>query len=113
MTVRARDGHLEVHARPGAARPRKSPKKAKAVAAAFDRLRGDPNDGGATRHGIVTGYRQDALRCARYLSHHGPAKGATVANETKVPKATTLMYRDVYGWFERRGRGVRVEAPAA
>ena len=59
----------------------------------------------------MTAYRQDALRCARYLSQHGPTKGATVASETKVPKATTLMYRDVYGWFERPEKGVYALSP--
>ena len=67
---------------------------------------GDPNTGGATRRPIVTAYRQDALRCAAVLDVNGPTRAAEVARAAGVPKATSLMYRDVYGWFERAERGV-------
>jgi len=75
MTVRLRDGHVVVQADPAPYSPRKSKKKKTQLLRAFDRLQGDPNEGGATRHGIVTGYRQDALRCARFLAVHGPSCG--------------------------------------
>ncbi len=106
MTVRLRDGHVEVLADPGPYAPRKSKKKAARLLRAYDRLKGDPNSGGATRHGIVTGYRQDALRCARFLAVHGPSKGATVKNWAEVPDATRIMAADHYGWFQRVSRGV-------
>lgn len=106
MTVRLRDGHVEVQADPGGYVPRKSAKKADRLLRAFDRLQGDPNDGGATRHGIVTGYRQDALRCARFLAVHGPSAGATVKEWAEVPTATRIMADDHYGWFRRVSRGV-------
>ncbi len=106
MTVRLRDGHVEVLADPGPYAPRKSRKKAARLLRAYDRLKGDPNSGGATRHGIVTGYRQDALRCARFLAVHGPSKGAIVKNWAEVPDATRIMAADHYGWFQRVSRGV-------
>ena len=106
MTVRARDRFVEVLAEPGPYRPRKSPKKQKRLIKAFDRLDGDPNDGGATRHGLVTGYRQDALKCARFLAVHGPSKGAVVKDWAEVPDATRIMADDHYGWFCRVSRGV-------
>ena len=106
MTVRLRDGHVDVLADPGPYAPRKSKKKATRLLRAFDRLQGDPNAGGATRHGIVTGYRQDALRCARFLSVHGPSQGAVVKNWAEVPDATRIMADDHYGWFSRVSRGV-------
>ncbi len=106
MTVRLRDGHVEVLADPGPYAPRRSKKKAARLLRAYDRLKGDPNSGGATRHGIVTGYRQDALRCARFLAVHGPSKGATVKNWAEVPDATRIMAADHYGWFQRVSRGV-------
>ena len=67
---------------------------------------GDPNAGGATRHGIVTAYRQDALKCAAHLAEHGAAKGAEVAKATGVEIATRLMYDNHYGWFEKVEKGV-------
>jgi hypothetical protein len=106
ITVRPRDGHVEILCEPGDAAPRKSPKKARALMKSFDRLTGDPNDGGATRHGIVTGYRQDALRCAAFLAENGPGRGALVAKSAGVPVATRIMADNHYGWFERLDRGI-------
>jgi len=106
ITVRARDGHVEVHADPAPYAPRKSKKKKAQLLRAFDRLKGDPNAGGATRHGIVTGYRQDALRCARFLAVHGPSAGKTVKDWAEVPDATRIMRSNHYGWFEKVARGV-------
>ena len=106
MTVRLRDGHVEVHADPEPYRPRKSKKKQARLLKAFARLDGDPNAGGATRHGIVTGYRQDALKCARFLAVHGPSKGSTVKEWAEVPDATRIMAADHYGWFTRVERGI-------
>ena len=106
LAVRMRDGHVTAHADPGGYVPRKQPKSAKRLLKAFDRLKGDPNEGGATRHGIVTGYRQDALLCARFLAVHGPSAGAKVKEWAEVPLATRIMADDHYGWFERVSRGV-------
>ena len=106
LTVRLRDGFVEVLADPGPYVARKVKKKKKTLLRAFERLEGDPNEGGATRHGIVTGYRQDALKCARFLAVHGPSKGAKVAEWTEVPSATRIMADDHYGWFIRVERGV-------
>ncbi|GAB5437443.1 DUF2161 domain-containing phosphodiesterase [Falsiruegeria mediterranea] len=105
ITVRA-DGRAEVHCDPGPYAPRKSKKRTERLLREFNRLEGDPNAGGATRHGIVTAYRQDALRCAAYLAENGPAKGAVVAKSTGVTKATTLMRDNHYGWFEKVETGV-------
>lgn len=106
LTVRLRDGHVEVHCDPGAYAPRKSkPHKARLLRE-FARRAGDPNRGGAVKSRLVTSYRQDALRCAAHLRASGPSKGAAVANATGVPTATRLMRDDHYGWFERVGLGI-------
>ena len=106
LTVRARDGFVEVVLEPGAPLPRRAPKKRARLMAEFDRRLGDPNSGGATRHGLVTGYRQDALRCAVYLAEYGAARGAAVARDTGVRVATRIMADNHYGWFERVEKGV-------
>lgn len=106
ITVRPRDGLVEVLVSPGPYAPRKSATKRKKLAAEFDRRQGDPNAGGATRHGLVTGYRQDALRCATYLAEYGPSRGAAVARDTGVPVATRIMSDNHYGWFARVEKGV-------
>ncbi|MEM8591585.1 MAG: DUF2161 family putative PD-(D/E)XK-type phosphodiesterase [Pseudomonadota bacterium] len=105
LTVRE-DGRLEAHADPGPYAPRKSRKKTARLLREFERLEGDPNAGGATRHGIVTGYRQDALKCAAYLATSGAERGAIIAKATGVTKATTIMRDNHYGWFEKVEKGV-------
>lgn len=111
ITVRA-DGRAEVQCDPVPYTPRKSKKRRTRLLREFDRLAGDPNAGGATRHGIVTGYRQDALRCAAYLAENGPGKGAHVARATGVATATRLMRDNHYGWFQRVETGTYALTPA-
>ena len=106
LTVRARDGHVEALVEPGAPLPRTSKLKRTRLEAEFFRRQGDPNAGGATRHGLVTGYRQDALRCAAYLAEYGASRGAAVARDTGVPVATRIMADNHYGWFTRAAKGV-------
>ncbi len=99
-------GRAEIRCDPGPYRPRKVKAKTDRLLRAFARLEGDPNDGGATRHGLVTGYRQEALRCAAYLAETGPEKGAIVARATGVSGATRIMADNHYGWFRRVERGI-------
>lgn len=105
ITVRD-DARVEVHCDPGPYAPRKNKPKAAKLLRAFEALRGDPNEGGATRHGIVTAYRQDALACAAYLAETGPEKGALVAKATGVKTATRIMRDNHYGWFQKVETGV-------
>lgn len=110
LTVR--EGVAEIRCDPGPYRPRRSGERNARLLKAFARLEGDPNDGGATRHGLVTGYRQEALRCAAYLAETGPEKGALVARATGVAAATRIMADNHYGWFVRVERGVFGLSPA-
>jgi len=105
ITVRMKDGHVEVHCDPAPYRPRKSKVKVARLLREFAKRQGDPNLGG-TQGGIITAYRQDALRCAGYLAEAGPAKGAVVARETGVSAATRMMADNHYGWFERVSVGI-------
>tara|TARA_R110002020_G_scaffold18931_41_gene65611 strand:- start:2006 stop:2719 length:714 start_codon:yes stop_codon:yes gene_type:complete len=106
MTVRLKDGLVEVHADPGPYKPRKSPIRKTRLLREFLRRTGDPNSGGATRRGLMTAYRQDALRCARVLFDLGPTKAAQVAKLSGVEKARALMADNHYGWFERVQPGI-------
>ncbi|MGB3245082.1 MAG: DUF2161 family putative PD-(D/E)XK-type phosphodiesterase [Sulfitobacter sp.] len=106
ITVRLKDGLVEVHCDPGPYAPRKSPKKQAQLLREFAKRQGDPNDGGQTRAGLVTAYRQDALKIAVYLFEAGASKGADVAKETAVKRATTVMRDNHYGWFEKVEKGI-------
>ncbi|UOA28079.1 DUF2161 domain-containing phosphodiesterase [Pseudosulfitobacter sp. DSM 107133] len=106
LTVRISDGLVEVHCDPGPYVPRKSKKRQGQLLREFARRQGDPNDGGQTRVGLVTAYRQDAVKLALYLYEAGACKGADVARETGVARATTMMRDDHYGWFEKVDKGI-------
>ncbi|MFP7671967.1 DUF2161 domain-containing phosphodiesterase [Marivita sp. S0852] len=110
LTVR-KDGTVEAQCDPGPYAPRRNKEKRAKLLREFSRLEGDPNSGGATRHGIVTAYRQDALRCAMYLAETGAEKGAIVARATGVENATTLMRDNHYGWFQKVEKGVYALTP--
>ncbi|WP_299958252.1 DUF2161 family putative PD-(D/E)XK-type phosphodiesterase [uncultured Roseobacter sp.] len=112
ITVRLSDGLVQVHCDPGPYQPRKSKQREGALLREFARRRGDPNDGGQTRSGLVTAYRQDTLKIALYLYEAGASKGADVARETGVPRATRMMADDHYGWFERVETGIYGLTPA-
>ena len=112
ITVRLSDGLVEVHCDPGPFQPRKSKIRQGRLLREFARRQGDPNDGGQTRAGLVTAYRQDALKCALYLYEAGASKGADMARAAGVPQATRMMRDDHYGWFEKVEKGIYGLSPA-
>ena len=95
---------------PAPYRPRPDRRRRGQLLREFAHRVGDPNTGGSNRRPIVTAYRQDALRCLAVLAERGPTKAAEVARASGVPRAAALMYRDVYGWFERVDRGVYAQS---
>jgi hypothetical protein len=106
ITVRMRDDFVEVHCDPAPFQPRKSKIKRDRLLREFARRTGDPNTGGSTRSGLVTAYRQDAVRCAAHLARSGPSRGAEVAKQTGVETATRMLAVNHYGWFCRIDRGI-------
>lgn len=106
ITVRPSDALVQVHCDPTPYVPRKNTRKLGQLLREFAGRVGDPNDGGQTRAGLVTAYRQDALKLAMYLFEVGASKGADVARETGVERATRIMRDDHYGWFEKVEKGV-------
>lgn len=106
LTVRSSDGFVEAHVDPLPYTPRKSKKKTDKHLREFQRLVGDPNTGGSTRQGLVTAYRQDALKCLGFLEGHGATKASEIAKATGVPGARNLLAANHYGWFERMAKGI-------
>ena len=111
ITVRLKDGHTQIHLDPAPYAPRQSkPRKARLLKE-FAKLEGDPNLGGSIRRGLVTAYRQDALKCLAHLGEHGPLKAALVAKATGVANARAIMADNHYGWFERVEKGIYALSP--
>lgn len=106
ITVRLRDHLVVVQVDPAPYRPRQSSRKKAQLLGEFTRRTGDPNVGGATRQGLVTAYRQDALRCVSFLSENGATKAAVVAKGSGVPYARRIMADNYYGWFARVAMGI-------
>ncbi len=106
IIVRMKDGFVEVLVDPLPYQPRKSKRKQTRLLKEFSRLSGDPNTGGSTRNGLMTAYRQDALRCLKMLHETGPEKAAIVAKSTGVEKARRIMADNHYGWFIRVRTGI-------
>jgi hypothetical protein len=111
ITVRMDDGFVEIHADPEPYRPRQSKVRKARLLREFAKRVGDPNNGGATRRGIVTSYRQDALKVLWVLYSSGPMKASRVVELAGVKTARLIMADDHYGWFERVGRGIYALTP--
>ncbi|WP_375263062.1 DUF2161 domain-containing phosphodiesterase [Palleronia sp.] len=105
IVVRLSDGRVEVLCDPAPYRPRSFPKRTARLLREFARLDGDPNEGGGTRRGLMTAYRQDALRLVAALGD-GPRTGADLARETGIPQARRIMADNHHGWFTRVSRGL-------
>ena len=52
---------------------------------------------------IMTAYRQQALACAASLAG-GPRRTRDI--RSAVPSASSILLRNVYGWFTRIERGI-------
>ncbi len=100
---------IEVLVEPTAYTPRRNRKERSRIVSEHQRRQGDPTRGGSTRQPIMTAYRQAALACAAGLSE-GPARPRDLKSHT--PKAGTILLGNVYGWFERVGRGLYALTPA-
>ncbi len=111
MTVRCKDGFVEMHLDPAPYKPRQSKAKQARLLKEFAKRVGDPNMGGAARKGLITAYRQDALRCLHTLHKNGPTKASQVASATNVETARRIMADDHYGWFERVQTGIYAITP--
>ena len=106
ITVRLSDGAVVVHCEPAPFTPRKIKARKTKLLAEFESRHGDPNKGGMTSVGMMTSYRQGALRCAKVLYDEGACKASYVAKMAGFEKARNCMAANHYGWFEKVDRGV-------
>lgn len=106
ITVRMKDSAVVVHCEPKPFVPRKIKARKKKLLSEFESRHGDPNMGGMTSSGMMTSYRQGALRCAKVLHDEGACKASYVAKMAGFDKARNCMAANHYGWFEKIDRGV-------
>src|SRR5271165_1880911 len=103
MAVDAARDRVDVLAEPGPYRSRPDARRRGRLLGEHARRVGDPSPGGSSRQPVITAYRQRALACAAQL-RGGPGRPRDL--RTVAPDAGTILLRNVYGWFERSGRGV-------
>jgi len=105
-------GSVDVWCDPSEYKPRRFKQRTQRLLGEFMHRVGDPNSGGsAARRGLLTVYRQKALVIANYLREHGETKAAVIAQSLTEPKTRAILYDNVYGWFDRLGKGVYALSP--
>lgn len=72
---------------------------------------GDFNEGGSCRRKLVTAYRENAIHIACCLSERGPMSPKDLRALGTGDKTLSILYTNVYSWFERVGRGVYALSP--
>ncbi len=99
-------GSVDVVCDPGDYKARQVKKQTQRLLKEFQERIGDPNQGGTSmKHGLLTAYRQKALAISEYLMTHGETKASIIAKSLEEPKTRAILYDNVYGWFDRLGKG--------
>lgn len=109
LAVHPGRAEAEVLAEPGPYHPRLNPRRRRALLVEHAARRGDPSPGGTRGVPVVTAYRQEALACAAALAAV-PKRPRDLASQ--MPRAASILLRDVYGWFNRVERGLYALSPA-
>lgn len=96
-------GAVETLISPLALAPRRDPRRRSRLVDEHRRRKGDPTEGGGNRAPVMTYYRQQALGVAAALAA-GPRRPRDL--KPLAPDAAKILLRNVYGWFDRTGRGL-------
>lgn len=108
IAIHPRD-FVEILAEPGPYQPRRDAKGRRRITLEHTTRQGDPSPGGLGGTPVMTAYRQEALRCAARLAA-GPLRPRDLRPD--APRAAAILLRNVYGWFERQGRGIYTLTPS-
>lgn len=73
---------------------------------------GNFNQAGSVRTRLMTAYRENAIHIATCLRRLGPAAPRTLRALGTGDKTLAILSRNVYGWFERREKGIYALAEA-
>ena len=72
---------------------------------------GNRNLGGSTQSKLVTAYRENAIQIACCLKRYGSLTPRQLRTLGTGSKTTSILYKDVYGWFDRVARGLYALSP--
>jgi len=99
---------VEVILHPVPCERRQRKKVRRAVLQEIERRSRDLNQGGSCRRKLVTAYRENAIHIACCLDALGPCSPRALRACGTGAKTLSILYRNVYAWFERSGRGLYV-----
>jgi hypothetical protein len=85
---------------------RRSPAMRRAILKEIAGRSGDYNQGGVTKRPIITAYREKAIHIACCLHRLGPLTPAALRALGTDERTQNILYKNVYGWFERQEHGV-------
>lgn len=111
ICVSPRSGSVEVITPPVVSElsyfQKRSKSDAKAVKEEFRRRRFKGNTGGVCKTELLTAYREEALLILSALNELGGGACCKQIRElASVPKTTSILYKNHYGWFENVSKGV-------
>ena len=107
ILIDPKSNKVDVWLDPSEYKPRKVKLKKEQLLGEFHSRVGDPNLGGMTsKKGVLTSYRQKALKIALYLEKNESVKASIISKELEEPKARDIMYKNFYGWFDRVSTGL-------
>jgi hypothetical protein len=97
---------VEVAFHPGHFARRKTARLKRSVLEEIEGRTGDFNRAGCNKKKLVTAYRENAIRIACFLSARGNLSPRALRESGTGPKTLSILMTNVYGWFERKKRGV-------
>jgi hypothetical protein len=106
VTLRSRAPRVEVVFHPTPFDRKKQKHARRTVLQEMAGRSGDFNRGGSTQRKLVTAYRENAIQIASCLDALGPMSTRELRARGTGPKTTSILYDNVYEWFERLDRGV-------
>jgi hypothetical protein len=101
VSFRGTEAKVEVVLHPQVRGATRNARMRRSIIREFTGRSGDYNTGGSTKQGLVTAYRESALRVACCLEKYGPLSAAELRALGTGDKTYGILYRNVYGWFER------------
>ena len=97
---------VQVAFHPIATQPRKNTQKRLALVREQAARSIVGNQGGTRGIPLLTAYRENALKIALLLRRNGPSRPRDIRDQGGGPRTLAILSSNVYGWFERLGRGL-------
>lgn len=112
VSFSGRKPRVEVVFHPSAAPRRKNTRARRAVIQEMAGRSSDHNTGGSPGRKLLTAYRENALLVAVCLDAFGSLSPKQLRAMDTGPKTQSVLYQNVYGWFDRVGHALYALAPA-